>query len=218
MDDELLDAAGPGLRVVSNLAVGFDNIDLAACARHGVAVGNTPGVLTEATADLAFALLLAVARRIPESARLVADDRWLTWDPLLLLGRDVSGNAVVGDLARMPHVLIAGATGSGKSVCINTIVASLIYQATPDELQFVMVDPKMVELVGFNGIPHLRMPVVTDLETVVGVLKWVGKEMERRYSLLAARAARNIEAYNKEIEKDPTQEKLPMNRMMMIRM
>jgi S-DNA-T family DNA segregation ATPase FtsK/SpoIIIE len=127
----------------------------------------------------------------------------------LALGRDVSGNAVVGDLARMPHVLIAGATGSGKSVCINTIVASLIYQATPDELQFVMVDPKMVELVGFNGIPHLRMPVVTDMETVVGVLKWVVKEMERRYSLLAARAARNIEAYNKDVEKDPTQKKLP---------
>ena len=127
----------------------------------------------------------------------------------LALGRDVSGQAVVGDLARMPHMLIAGATGSGKSVCINTIVASLIYQATPDELQFVMVDPKMVELVGFNGIPHLRMPVVTDMETVVGVLKWVVKEMERRYSLLAARSARNIEAYNKDVERDPTQKKLP---------
>jgi glyoxylate reductase len=91
VDDEFLDAAGAGLRVVSNLAVGYDNIDLAACARRGIAVGNTPGVLTEATADLAFALLLAVARRIPESAELVAQDRWVTWDPMLLLGRDVSG-------------------------------------------------------------------------------------------------------------------------------
>jgi len=127
----------------------------------------------------------------------------------LALGRDVSGEAVVGDLAKMPHLLIAGATGSGKSVCINTIVASLIYQSTPDELQFVMVDPKMVELVGFNGIPHLRMPVVTDMEKVVGVLKWVVKEMERRYGLLAARSARNIEAYNKQIESDPTQKKMP---------
>jgi S-DNA-T family DNA segregation ATPase FtsK/SpoIIIE len=127
----------------------------------------------------------------------------------LALGRDVSGEAVVGDLAKMPHLLIAGATGSGKSVCINTIVASLIYQSTPDELQFVMVDPKMVELVGFNGIPHLRMPVVTDMETVVGELKWVVKEMERRYGLLAARSARNIEAYNKAIEGDPTQKKMP---------
>ena len=91
VDDELLDAAGPGLRVVSNLAVGYDNIDLAACARRGIPVGNTPGVLTETTADLAFALLLAVARRLPESAALVTQDRWLTWDPLLLLGRDISG-------------------------------------------------------------------------------------------------------------------------------
>jgi S-DNA-T family DNA segregation ATPase FtsK/SpoIIIE len=127
----------------------------------------------------------------------------------LALGRDVSGEAVVGDLAKMPHLLIAGATGSGKSVCINTIVASLIYQCTPDELQFVMVDPKMVELVGFNGIPHLRMPVVTDMETVVGVLKWVVKEMERRYGLLAARSVRNIEGYNKSVEGDPTQKKMP---------
>jgi S-DNA-T family DNA segregation ATPase FtsK/SpoIIIE len=127
----------------------------------------------------------------------------------LALGRDVSGEAVVGDLAKMPHLLIAGATGSGKSVCINTIVASLIYQSTPDELQFVMIDPKMVELVGFNGIPHLRMPVVTDMETVVGVLKWVVKEMERRYGLLAARSARNIDAYNKSVEGDPVLKKMP---------
>jgi S-DNA-T family DNA segregation ATPase FtsK/SpoIIIE len=127
----------------------------------------------------------------------------------LALGRDVSGEAVVGDLAKMPHLLIAGATGSGKSVCINTIVASLIYQSTPDDLQFIMVDPKMVELVGFNGIPHLRMPVVTDMEKVVGVLKWVVKEMERRYGLLAARSARNIEAYNKLAADDPTVKRMP---------
>lgn len=91
VDDELLDAAGPGLRVVSNLAVGYDNIDVPACVRRGIAVGNTPGVLTQSTADLAFALLLAVARRIPESMELVRADRWRTWDPLLLLGRDVHG-------------------------------------------------------------------------------------------------------------------------------
>lgn len=91
VDDELLDAAGPQLRVVSNFAVGYDNIDVPACARRGIPVGNTPGVLTEATADLAFTLLLAVARRIAEADQFVRDDRWVTWGPLLLLGRDVSG-------------------------------------------------------------------------------------------------------------------------------
>lgn len=115
----------------------------------------------------------------------------------LALGRDVSGRAVVADLARMPHLLIAGATGSGKSVCINAILAALLFQNTPDELQFVMIDPKMVELMPYNGIPHLRMPVVTDMDQVVGTLKWVVREMERRYALFVQHAARNIESYNR---------------------
>jgi len=91
VDDELLEVAGPQLRVVSNFAVGYDNIDVAACARRGVAVGNTPGVLTESTADLAFALLMAVARRLPEGHDYVREDRWQTWGPMLLLGKDVHG-------------------------------------------------------------------------------------------------------------------------------
>jgi len=117
VDDELLDAAGPGLRVVANLAVGYDNIDLAACARRGIPVGNTPGVLTEATADLAFALLLAAARRLPESAALVAQDRWLTWDPLLLLGKDVSGATlgIVG-FGRIGREVARRARGFGMRV------------------------------------------------------------------------------------------------------
>jgi lactate dehydrogenase-like 2-hydroxyacid dehydrogenase len=121
VDDELLEAAGPGLRVVSNMAVGYDNIDLSACARHGVAVGNTPGVLTEATADLALALLLAVARRIPESARLVTEDRWLTWDPLLLLGRDVSG-ATLGIIGfgRIGQEVARRARGFGMQVLYHS--------------------------------------------------------------------------------------------------
>jgi S-DNA-T family DNA segregation ATPase FtsK/SpoIIIE len=127
----------------------------------------------------------------------------------LALGRNVSGKVVIGDLARMPHLLIAGATGSGKSVCINTIIASLIYQLTPDELEFVMIDPKMVELVGFNGIPHLRMPVVTDMDRVVGALKWVIREMERRYALFAAKSARNLEAYNKILAEEPGAKQMP---------
>jgi lactate dehydrogenase-like 2-hydroxyacid dehydrogenase len=121
VDDELLDAAGPGLKVVSNLAVGYDNIDLAACARRGIPVGNTPGVLTEATADLAFALLLTVARRLPESAALVTQDRWLTWDPLLLLGRDVSGATlgIVG-FGRIGQEVARRAKGFGMRVLAHS--------------------------------------------------------------------------------------------------
>ncbi|MFN0071012.1 MAG: DNA translocase FtsK 4TM domain-containing protein, partial [Chloroflexota bacterium] len=127
----------------------------------------------------------------------------------LALGQDVTGKPIVGDLGKMPHLLIAGATGAGKSVCINSIIASLIYQSSPDELNFVMIDPKMVELVGFNGIPHLRMPVVTDMERVVGALKWVVREMERRYAIFVEHAARNIDTYNTKIAEDPTKKKMP---------
>ena len=121
VDDELLDVAGPRLKVVSNLAVGFDNIDLAACARRGIPVGNTPGVLTEATADLAFALLLAVARRLPESATLVTQDRWLTWDPMLLLGRDVSGATlgIVG-FGRIGREVARRARGFGMRILAHS--------------------------------------------------------------------------------------------------
>jgi S-DNA-T family DNA segregation ATPase FtsK/SpoIIIE len=104
---------------------------------------------------------------------------------------------VTGDLAKMPHVLIAGATGSGKSVCINSIIACLLMQCTPDELQLLMVDPKMVELAPFEGIPHLRLPVVTDMDKVVGVLKWALQEMERRYALFVKHGVRNLETFNR---------------------
>jgi DNA segregation ATPase FtsK/SpoIIIE, S-DNA-T family len=115
----------------------------------------------------------------------------------LALGRDVSGKSIIGDLGRMPHLLIAGATGAGKSVCINTIVGSLLYQFTPDELQLLMIDPKRVELVGFADIPHLRLPVVTDMDKVVGAMKWVVLEMDRRYKLFAQHGVRNLEGYNR---------------------
>lgn len=115
----------------------------------------------------------------------------------LALGRDVSGAPAVADLAKMPHLLIAGATGSGKSVCLNSFIAALLHQCVPTDLRMLMIDPKMVELVPFNGIPHLLTPVVTDMEKVVPSLKWVTKEMERRYRLFAARGSRNIETYNR---------------------
>ncbi|TKJ30571.1 MAG: cell division protein FtsK [Chloroflexi bacterium B3_Chlor] len=115
------------------------------------------------------------------------------------LGQDVSGAPVVADLGKMPHLLIAGATGSGKSVCINSIVTCLLFNNTPDDLRLLMIDPKMVELVNFNGIPHLLSPVVVEIEGVVGTLKWVLREMDRRYKLLSRAQARNIDHYNQKL-------------------
>ena len=117
----------------------------------------------------------------------------------IALGQDVAGNAIATDLTSMPHLLIAGATGSGKSVCVNAIIASLLCNRTPDEVQFIMIDPKMVELTSYNGIPHLRAPVVIELERVVGVLNWATREMDSRYKMFNRARARNIEAYNQSL-------------------
>ncbi len=114
----------------------------------------------------------------------------------LALGKDVYGNPVIADLAEMPHVLIAGSTGSGKSVCINTIVASLLYRFSPDQLRFVMIDPKVVELQQYNALPHLVVPVVTDPKKVILALRWVVNEMEKRYQIFAKVGVRNIRAFN----------------------
>jgi DNA segregation ATPase FtsK/SpoIIIE, S-DNA-T family len=112
------------------------------------------------------------------------------------LGLDVSGNPVMGDIAKMPHVLIAGSTGSGKSVCINAFISSLLFRASPQEVKFIMVDPKRVELTGYNGIPHLLSPVIVEPDKVLSALKWAMSGMDRRYKLFAEVGARNIETYN----------------------
>ena len=125
------------------------------------------------------------------------------------LGKDVAGEEVVTDIAKMPHVLIAGATGSGKSVCINTLIASIIYKAKPSEVKLVMVDPKVVELSVYNGIPHLLIPVVTDPKKAAGALAWAVQEMENRYSLFASKNVRDIKGYNEELDKEGSTEKLP---------
>ena len=125
------------------------------------------------------------------------------------LGKDIAGKCVVGDLTTMPHMLIAGATGSGKSVCINTLIVSLLYKYTPDEVRLLMVDPKVVELSVYNGIPHLLIPVVTDPKKAAGALNWAVNEMNKRYKLFAENSVRNIEGYNALIDKDIISEKLP---------
>ena len=112
------------------------------------------------------------------------------------LGKDISGKVVLADIASMPHGLIAGSTGSGKSVCINSILISLLYRTTPDEVKFILIDPKMVELNDYNGIPNLLVPVVTDPRKASGVLSWAVNEMERRYKLFADNNVRDLEAYN----------------------
>lgn len=114
----------------------------------------------------------------------------------VVLGKDITGTPIVADLTKMPHLLIAGATGSGKSVCVNTLINSILFKARPDEVKFLLVDPKMVELTNYNGIPHLIAPVVTDPKKAAGALKWIVTEMETRYELFAAAGVRDIVRYN----------------------
>jgi S-DNA-T family DNA segregation ATPase FtsK/SpoIIIE len=127
----------------------------------------------------------------------------------IVLGRDVAGKAVAADLASMPHLLIAGTTGSGKSVCITSIASSLVFNNNPEDLRLVMIDPKMVELVRFNGLPHLLGKVETELERIVGVLRWCMTEMDRRYKLLESARARDIDSYNDRIRRRKSAERMP---------
>ena len=127
----------------------------------------------------------------------------------IALGRDVSGQAVVADLASMPHLLISGTTGSGKSVCIAALTTCLVMNNTPEDLRLVMIDPKMVELVRFNGLPHLLGKVETDLERILGVLRWTVAEMDRRYKVLEATHSRNIDSYNRKARRRKGEEPMP---------
>ena len=120
------------------------------------------------------------------------------------IGRDVAGQPVFGDLAKMPHLLIAGATGMGKSVCINSLLISILYKARPDEVKLIMIDPKQVEFTMYNGIPHLLVPVVSDPKQAAGALMWAVEEMERRFDMLKPLCVRNIDAYNEKVAEDPS--------------
>ena len=125
------------------------------------------------------------------------------------LGRDVNGRYVVGDLTRMPHLLIAGATGAGKSVCLNAIISTFLSTRSPDELKLLMIDPKMVELTGYNGVPHLQAPVVTEMDKVVGALRLTLREMERRYTIFSKLGVRNLDGYRMKVADEAGAEILP---------
>ena len=144
-------------------------------------------------------------REVLDSEEFRKSDSKLT----IALGKDVAGEIQLADIAKMPHVLIAGSTGSGKSVCINTIITSIVYHAKPSEVKFVMVDPKVVELSVYNGIPHLLIPVVTDPRKAAGALAWAVQEMDNRYNLFAQKGVRDLKGYNKAIEKEEGMGKLP---------
>lgn len=137
-------------------------------------------------------------REVLESPKFAAAKSRLT----VGLGMDIGGSAIFADLGKMPHLLVAGATGSGKSVCINTLITSVLFKARPDEVKFILVDPKMVELSNYNGIPHLMVPVVTDAKKAASVLNWSVQEMEKRYAKFAENGVRNMQTYNERFPDD----------------
>jgi S-DNA-T family DNA segregation ATPase FtsK/SpoIIIE len=157
----------------------------------------------------------AVGIEIPNSSRELVRFKEIVASPAfdktkskltICLGKDIIGNPVVAELDKMPHLLIAGATGTGKSVALNAMICSLLYKATPEEVKLIMVDPKRIELSSYDGIPHLITPVVIDPKKATNALYWAVREMERRYELLSRNNARNIKQYNNKIEKEPQAE------------
>jgi S-DNA-T family DNA segregation ATPase FtsK/SpoIIIE len=186
---ELKPAAGIKLSRIEALA---DDLALALAARSLRIEAPVPGKSVVGIEIPNLAIGLVSLRDVAESAQFRTGTSKLT----VALGRDVAGSPIVTELAKLPHLLIAGQTGSGKSVCINSIITSILLQATPDEVRIILADPKRVELSGFNSIPHLVVPVVTDHDKILNALYWATGEMDRRYRLFARATARNIEKYN----------------------
>jgi S-DNA-T family DNA segregation ATPase FtsK/SpoIIIE len=188
----------PGVKLNRIVALN-DDISLAMKAQSVRIVAPIPGKARVGVEVPNMQSSLVYLKDVLASAEFQKADSKLT----LALGKDIAGLPVVTDLGEMPHLLIAGTTGSGKTVCMNSLILSMLFKATPNELKFLMVDPKMVELAPFNGLAHLLCPVVTDAKKASVALNWVVTEMEERYQLLAKVGARNIEAYNKKQEKLP---------------
>lgn len=200
---EIKPAAGVKVSQITNLS---KDIALKLAAKGGVMIAPVPGKPTIGI-ELANANPSTVTlREVIESEEFKNHKSKLA----VALGKDISGAPVIMDIAKMPHILIAGATGAGKSVCINTLIVSLMYKADPNEVKLVMIDPKKVELTGYNGIPHLLIPVVTDAKKATGALSWAVQEMTERYSTFEQCGVRNIQGYNELMETEGTPEnKMP---------
>ena len=185
----------PGVKVQKIVSLG-DDIALAMKAQSVRIVAPIPGK-SRVGIEVPNASVGAVyLKEILASSAFQSSPKKLT----LALGKDITGRPVVSDLGEMPHLLIAGTTGSGKTVCVNSLIVSLLYRLSPDELKFVMVDPKMVEMSIYNGLPHMLCPVVTDAKKASTALGWIVNEMEERYRMLAKAGSRNIEGYNQKQE------------------
>ncbi len=193
---------GVKLSKITNLA---DDIALALGAT-GVRIAPIPDKISVVGIEVPNRAVTPVLIRDVIESRDFTDHRSAV---AFALGRDIGGNNVIGDIARLPHVLIAGTTGSGKSVCTNSLIISLLYKSTPDEVRFIMVDPKMVELAPYNGIPHLLIPVVTDPKKAAGALQWAVFEMMKRYKAFSECGVKKLEEYNRLAKTTEGMETLP---------
>ena len=193
---------GVKLSKITNLQ---DDIALALGA-SGVRIAPVPNKISAVGIEVPNRTVTAV--RIRD----VIESREFTNHPspvAFAVGKDIGGNNIVGNIAKLPHVLIAGTTGSGKSVCTNSLIVSMLYKSTPDEVRFIMVDPKMVELAPYNGIPHLLIPVVTDPKKAAGALQWAVFEMMKRYKMFSEKGVKDLAGYNALSETDEDVKKLP---------
>ena len=194
---------GVKLSKLTNLA---DDIALA-LGSGGVRIAPIPNKSSVVGIEVPTRVVTAVRIRDVIDSRAFAEHRSRV---AFAVGKDIGGNAIVGDIAKLPHVLIAGTTGSGKSVCTNSLIVSLLYKSTPEEVRFIMVDPKMVELAPYNGIPHLLIPVVTDPKKAAGALQWAVYEMMKRYKLFSENGVKDLAGFNalagrsQELKKMPT--------------
>ena len=206
---ELELSRGTKLSKVTNLA---DDIALALGA-SGVRIAAIPDKISVVGIEVPNKLVTTVlARDVIDSDEFRKSKSKISF----AVGKDIGGSRIIGDIAKLPHMLIAGTTGSGKSVCMNSLIISLLYKAKPDEVKLIMVDPKMVELGIYNGIPHLLIPVVTDPKKAAGSLQWAVTEMMRRYRMMADAGVRDLESYNKQARASADDELEPMPQIVVV--